>query len=475
MPTPISSVPAVQFTPTGVVVPTEAQILAGVQADMNAAFGGNLNPALETPQGQLASSQTAIIADKNAQIAYVVNQVNPDFAEGRWQDAIGRIYFLTRISAAGTVVQATCTGLAGTPIPIGAQAKDVNGNLYSCTAAGTIPVGGSIELPFTCTTTGPIACAIGALSTIYQAIPGWDSITNAQAGVPGNNVETRAQFEARRRASVAVNAQGPVGSIVGAVLQVTGVLGCYAIDNPTNAPVTTGGVTLPANSIYVAVVGGASAAVAQAIWSKKMAGCSYYPGNTSVTVYDSSVGSRPYPAYTVTYEIPAGLGLAFNVIVKKNALLPATINTLIQSAIINAAAGADGGVPVATGATVFGARYYAPVTAADPNCEVISVQVGLSANACVFSGSISNTTLTVSAITSGTLAVGQIVTGPGVAADTVITALGTGSGGTGTYTVSVSQTPPANIFMANVYANYETVNIDQMPTVSASDIAVAQM
>jgi hypothetical protein len=58
----------------------------------------------------------------------------------------------------------------------------------------------------------------------------------------------------------------------------------------------------------------------------------------------------------------------------------------------------------------------------------------------VFTGSISGTTLTVASMSSGTLAVGQSVYGVGVTLETVITALGTGSGGVGTYTVDVSQT-----------------------------------
>lgn len=48
--------------------------------------------------------------------------------------------------------------------------------------------------------------------------------------------------------------------------------------------------------------------------------------------------------------------------------------------------------------------------------------------------------LTVSAVGSGSVAVGQTVTGSGVTAGTKITALGTGSGGTGTYFVQTSQT-----------------------------------
>jgi len=57
-----------------------------------------------------------------------------------------------------------------------------------------------------------------------------------------------------------------------------------------------------------------------------------------------------------------------------------------------------------------------------------------------FTGSISGTTMTVTAVSSGTLGVGQIVTGTGVTSGTTITALGTGTGGTGTYTVNDSQT-----------------------------------
>jgi hypothetical protein len=58
----------------------------------------------------------------------------------------------------------------------------------------------------------------------------------------------------------------------------------------------------------------------------------------------------------------------------------------------------------------------------------------------VVTGSISGTTLTVTAVTGGALGIGQVLTGTGITAGTTITAFGSGSGGTGTYTVSPSQT-----------------------------------
>lgn len=65
-------------------------------------------------------------------------------------------------------------------------------------------------------------------------------------------------------------------------------------------------------------------------------------------------------------------------------------------------------------------------------------------------GSISGTTLTVTAVANGSLAVGQVITGTGVTAGTRITALGTGTGGTGTYTVSASQTVASTAITAYV-------------------------
>ena len=52
-----TSVPQPTFGATGFQAPAESDILAGVLADMSAALGGNLNTALSTPQGQLASSR----------------------------------------------------------------------------------------------------------------------------------------------------------------------------------------------------------------------------------------------------------------------------------------------------------------------------------------------------------------------------------------------------------------------------------
>ena len=60
--------------------------------------------------------------------------------------------------------------------------------------------------------------------------------------------------------------------------------------------------------------------------------------------------------------------------------------------------------------------------------------------AAVFTGSTSGTTLTVTSVSSGTIAINQSLYGVGILPETVITALGSGTGGAGTYTINRSQT-----------------------------------
>jgi hypothetical protein len=228
---------------------------------------------------------------------------------------------------------------------------DTAGNLYS-TVGGTIGVGGSVVLTFAALTPGPIGCVAGALSRIMTTVPGWDRITNAYGtdtlpltlGLPIENAQA---FEYRRQNSLYINAQSMTQSVMGAVMasgaNIPNIpVDCYVYDNALNTPASVGGITVPANSLYVAVEGGDPTSIATAIWTKKSVGCSYAP-------------STSFTATTAT-----------------------------------------------------------------------------------------STVLTVTAVACGILAVGQTVIGAGVPLNAYISSLGTGTGGTGTYNLSVATTASAS-------------------------------
>lgn len=375
-----TSVPAVTISSTGLAVPDEVDILNGRLTDLDTAFGGGMSKSLTTPQGQIAMSETAIIADRNDQLLFITNSINPDYATGRFQDAIARIYFIDRIAALGTTVTAICTGLIGTLIPAGSVAQDESGYLYSSLADATIGSTGSVSVVFQNQTTGAIACPIGSLNTIYRAVTGWSGVTNTSAGVQGNDVENRANFEYRRRQSVALNAKGTPESIYAAVLAVDGVTDAYVYSNHKGTSVQIGATsyTVPAHSVYVAAYGGAEAAVAQAIYIKNQAGCGMV-GNTTYVVTDTSSGSQNPPQYEITWNIPAATRTYFQVQIESGSSVPGNIVALVQAAIVSAFGGNSDLVSKARIASkLFAGGYYSVVNSIDTSSiNVVSILVSI--------------------------------------------------------------------------------------------------
>jgi hypothetical protein len=80
-----------------------------------------------------------------------------------------------------------------------------------------------------------------------------------------------------------------------------------------------------------------------------------------------------------------------------------------------------------------------------------------------FTGTVSGSTLTVTAVASGMLRVGQVVTGSGITAGTFISALGTGTGAAGTYTLnqSTTGTPTATTVYMVVLGTANPVPVNQ--------------
>lgn len=485
-----TNVPQITWTPQGLVVPSEAEVLAGVLLDWNAAFGGNLNTTnLQTPQGQLASSQAACISNQYALYAQMVTWIDPDLNSGFAQDAIGRIYYMNRSAGTSTLVTCNCIGLQGTVIPTGSpqnpQAIDQAGNLYYCIAGGAIPTSGTLSLVFANCITGPIACPAGTLTGIYNAIAGWDQITNPANGVVGNNTQSAESFEFQREQSLQANAQGTTQAVLGAVLQLSGVSSAFAIENTSSSAVEYGptNYSLAANSIYVGVVGGTPAQIAQAIWSKKGPGCNYN-GNQTVTVYDTSYPAGQQPAYSVKYNVPNSIPMSCVVTLSSAANLPSNINALIQAAVLalfdngQQASGLLIAVPpVGIGSLILSANYYPAILATAAGVPLISVTWGT-----LFSGTgsltSSSTTLTISAVTSGYLAPGDVVMGTGIPSTpptTIVEQLSGTPGGVGTYEMSAeasaNETGEAIASATGTNTQFQA-GIDQYLTLATANITI---
>ena len=363
-----TNVPAIEITDTGIIVPNEDDILQGVLADFNQAFGGNLNLNLDTPQGQLASSLTAIIADRDNQLARLMNQVNPDYAEGAMQDAIAKIYFLERKKAVDSSVECEFIGLSGTIIPKGFAVLDTQGVQWILRDESSILEGGRGMGIFTAA--GVVSAAANTVNQPVRMITGLDRVNNPRPAIPGRELESRADFRRRRQQSVAANAHGTPQSVYSNVAQLDGVIDVYVVDNPKPVVETHNGQAIKPHSIYVAVVGGDDRKIAETILRFAGCGCDF-TGNTTLTVHDETY-TDPKPAYEVSFTRPTPVPVYFRIRVGKDAVIG--YQDVIRKAVVEAFNGVE---KTGIGGRIYAMRYVCHIARALTSAQVTDIEVGL--------------------------------------------------------------------------------------------------
>lgn len=183
----------------------------------------------------------------------------------------------------------------------------------------------------------------------------------------------------------------------------------------------------------------------EAFWGVVLAGADYVNAGTTYPDGSASVPSITFGSEKTTgFYRPASGSIA----VALNGVLGATFTSNGLN-LYNATGGFTALAPSSSAGnnTIIlpisnGTAYQLLRNGATPGTTEFADKIvsGTSLTYATFTGSISGTTLTVTAVSAGTIQIGQVISGTGVTAGTTITALGTGTGSTGTYTVSTSQT-----------------------------------
>lgn len=131
---------------------------------------------------------------------------------------------------------------------------------------------------------GAIEQPANTITTIATPVLGWDSVTNPEDAVVGENAETDEELRIRFRESKFIRAQNIMDALYSALLEVDGVIsaGIFENDTDTYDPV----FELPPHSFKSVVLGGNPNDIAQAIWKNKPLGIAPI-GNTPVPITDS--------------------------------------------------------------------------------------------------------------------------------------------------------------------------------------------
>jgi Protein of unknown function (DUF3383) len=139
------------------------------------------------------------------------------------------------------------------------------------------------------------------------------------------------------------------------------------------------------------------------------------------------------------------IGALFTATASGTALTTSAVTGVIHVGDVITGTGITGTVTIVSGPAGGGAGVY--VTSASTTCSGAAVTA-------------TSKILDVTAVTSGTIVVGQEVTGAGIAGRIYITALGTGTGGVGTYTIvtAVQQVSSETLTMIQPTVTYDSVS-----------------
>jgi hypothetical protein len=168
------------------------------------------------------------------------------------------------------------------------------------------------------------------------------------------------------------------------------------------------------------------------------AGNQVFYENDQVITANYTIPSNKNASTTGTITIDS---IGFTGTINDGGVLAGTTLTVLPESSFTASIAGNTMTVTAVASGTIGLGQYITGTNVQAGTKILTQLTGTAGSTGTYEVNISQTTssTTITTITSGVLYVGAVIDGVGVTAGTTITAFGTGTGGTGTYTVSASQ------------------------------------
>jgi uncharacterized phage protein gp47/JayE len=262
----------------GLHVETLTEIVDNLETQFKAIYGSDINLDSNSPDAQALRIFAEAKQDMLDAIKDVYNSFNPETATGvslRQRCAIngvvprGATYTRTYVTITTDRIL-TLDGLDTAPTAPFTVADTAGVEFYLEETAALAD--GANTLIFRAANAGQVETTIGTITELVTIILGVLSANNASSAITtGTNEETDPELRLRRQRSVALPSTGWLEAFKAALNNTEGVIDSVVYENNTSDDPDTNGV--PAHSIWAIVDGGTDAAVADAIYRKRNAGC----------------------------------------------------------------------------------------------------------------------------------------------------------------------------------------------------------
>lgn len=267
--------------------------------------------------------------------------INYDAINTDVQDALNALASLSAVTVTGNFAAGFVVTFAGAdgkqeqPILVEDSNTLDDGGAVTITITETTPGVYQGEVDCNCDETGPVSVALKMLTVIDTPISGLTSVFNPAAAIIGRDIETDAEFRARRNVRLQISKAGPTEAIRAAILDLNNDITKTTLEDVRvfeNTTLTTVG-SRPGKSIeaFAYETGAATTRdqeVAEAIFASKAAGIESY-GTISKTVIDSMGFSN-----TVKLSRPTGIDIYLDLALTVDSNYPSDGNTQVENLMI---------------------------------------------------------------------------------------------------------------------------------------------
>lgn len=295
---------------TGLQTKTREEIIneflngAGGFPGLYGIYGPDINVGPNSPDGQLLNILAQVAVDMEELIASVNAAFDPDQATGTILDARCAINGVIRQGATYTMQSVNVTvsqalTLPGLDTSNPFTVADSNGNQFQLATSYAFAGAGTVALVFRAALVGPVLTTIGTITNVITPQTGVSGVNNSIAANPvGVAQESDASLRIRRAASVSLPSKGFLQGLLGALVDIEGVVQAIVLENITNATDANG---IPGHSIWVIVdaPSSANAEIGEAIYVKRNAGCGMTSTGTGATAGVATVAAGAVTAIAV--------------------------------------------------------------------------------------------------------------------------------------------------------------------------------
>jgi len=365
------------ITDTGVIVPDTSDTKEIVENEYKAIFGADLIVDDESPEGLIINAeveQRDALAKNNADLA---NQINPNFAEGPFLDAVFAFTGSQRQDGLPTTfpIEPVVGGVAGTVIPAGSKAKTTAGDIFEATEEVVIGGGGTASVQFQSVENAAIQVGPNELTQIIDEVIGWETVTNTDAALPGRERQSDQQARIYRRQTLALQGRSTPEAVFSNVRAVENVASLSFRENVKATTENIDGLTMPPHSVYVCVEGGTDAEVAAALLDSKTAGAQWHNGESSSPVTIDVTEAISGQDYEVLFDRPDIVSVIADFTVSAGSSVVDPVQAVKDAVLAYAAGEVPGEQGFVVGADVSPFELAGAVTVYNPAIIVRNVQV----------------------------------------------------------------------------------------------------